>query len=183
VQKAALLVHRTPHRVLWCVHISTNVRFIHSAYIVLFENFTSSVFLKGMGIPLGSFLPGSLNSSEADAVTVCHALLGIAHFDSLPVYLPNPETNLLALLGKQFPWPPAGRRRQALRCVLERSPHFRRPRFCGPEPCDGQSCESHSTAAGHTSGSCLYGGDLREFQASRPFFRVGSSSSHCRSSR
>lgn len=72
-----------------------------------------------MGIPLGPFVPSSLYSPEADLITLRHALLGIAQLYAQPVELANLQTNLFALLGVQFPWPTAGRGRQAFRGIPE----------------------------------------------------------------
>jgi hypothetical protein len=73
-------------------------------------------------IPLGSFVPSSLYGSEADIVMLRHSLLGIAQLYAQSVELPNSQTYLFALFGIQFPWPPAGRRWQTFRGVLERAP-------------------------------------------------------------
>src|SRR5439155_24656713 len=90
----------------------------HSAEIGLFCILNSNFFFIGIGIPLGSLLPGPLYGSKADVVTLCQAFLRIAQFYSLPVQLPNLQTNLLALFATQFPWPAAGRGRQTFRGIL-----------------------------------------------------------------
>jgi hypothetical protein len=63
-----------------------------------------------------------LYSSQAYIVTLRHTLLSIAQLYPQPVELPNLETNLLALLGIQFGWPPARRGRQAFRGILQGAP-------------------------------------------------------------
>src|SRR5207244_13221727 len=61
--------------------ISTNVRFQGPlAEVGLSCILNSNFFFIGIGIPLGSLLPGPLYGSKADVVTLCQAFLRIAQF-------------------------------------------------------------------------------------------------------
>jgi len=100
-----------------------------------FNNLHSIFSFLRMGIPLGSFLPGSLYSSQADMVTLRHTFLSIS--TPSPYSCPICRQISLRCSGFSSLWPPGGRRRQAFGGPRSRAARslgrLRAPR-CGAGP-------------------------------------------------